>query len=208
MRGRAPGNTDLPIVVSAIAPDVTINELIDPAVLPSEIADRYLRIDHRGQLSASAFALARPPAFAAYRSSTIRACRHRWAFSVHRAGSAAVGGCGVGSSRPIRPWYLNPSLHDQTPAGKQAASAFAMWFPIEGGSKYGYGRAKVGNGAGLIDKIAARTSKAAFSVPPYPQTHGCDVLVPGWGTTAMPCCTRTDRPQQAWPERLYRPASR
>ncbi|MCY0610381.1 hypothetical protein OVV29_33145, partial [Klebsiella pneumoniae] len=54
-----------PIVVSAIAPDVTINELIDPAVLPSEIRDRYLRIDHRGSYLQMHFALAQPPAFAA-----------------------------------------------------------------------------------------------------------------------------------------------
>lgn len=49
-----------------------------------------------------------------------------------------------------------PSLHDPSlaPAGKQAASAFAMWFPIEGGSKYGgYGRAKVEMGQNVIDKI-------------------------------------------------------
>lgn len=52
-------------MVSAIAPDVTINELIDPAVLPSEIRDRYLRIDHRGSYLQMHFALAQPPAFAA-----------------------------------------------------------------------------------------------------------------------------------------------
>ncbi|CFI71367.1 dehydrogenase [Mycobacterium tuberculosis] len=39
------------------------------------------------------------------RHSTIRACRHRWAFSVHRSRFSSSGRiAGVGSSRPIRPW--------------------------------------------------------------------------------------------------------
>lgn len=38
-------------------------------------------------------------------ASTIRACRHRWAFSVHRSRFSSSGRiAGVGSSRPIRPW--------------------------------------------------------------------------------------------------------
>lgn len=98
-----------PIVVSAIAPDVTINELIDPAVLPSEIRDQQWEDCRRGIVPADPTVV-----------------------------------------------LQIPSLHDPSlaPAGKQAASAFAMWFPIEGGSKYGgYGRAKVEMGQNVIDKI-------------------------------------------------------
>lgn len=95
-----------PIVVSAIAPDVTINELIDPAVLPSEIRDRYLRIDHRGSyLQMHLRSRSHRPSRRPTRHSTIRACRHRWAFSVHRSRFSSSGRiAGVGSSRPIRPW--------------------------------------------------------------------------------------------------------
>src|SRR6201998_3606348 len=40
---------------------------------------------------------------------------------------------------------------DLAPQGKHAASAFALWFPIEGGADYG--AAKVEMGQRVIDKI-------------------------------------------------------
>jgi phytoene dehydrogenase-like protein len=54
-----------PIVVSAVAPDLTINDLIDPAVLSTDIRARYARIDHRGSYIQMHFALDEAPQFAA-----------------------------------------------------------------------------------------------------------------------------------------------
>jgi phytoene dehydrogenase-like protein len=47
-----------------------------------------------------------------------------------------------------------PSVHDPqlAPPGKHAASAFALWFPIEGGA-HSYGQMKVKMGQQVIDKI-------------------------------------------------------
>ncbi len=50
-----------PIVVSGIAPDVTLNDLIDPAALPADIRARYARIDHRGSYLQMHFALDEAP---------------------------------------------------------------------------------------------------------------------------------------------------
>lgn len=148
-----------PIVVSAIAPDVTINELIDPAVLPSEIRDRYLRIDHRGSYLQMHFALAQPPAFAApYQALNDPSMQASMGiFCTPEQVQQQWEDCrrGIVPADPTVVLQI-PSLHDPSlaPAGKQAASAFAMWFPIEGGSKYGgYGRAKVEMGQNVIDKI-------------------------------------------------------
>ncbi|MBS2079770.1 NAD(P)/FAD-dependent oxidoreductase, partial [Mycobacterium tuberculosis] len=54
-----------PLVVSGIAPDTTLNDLIDPAALPADIRARYARIDHRGSYLQMHFALDEAPAFAA-----------------------------------------------------------------------------------------------------------------------------------------------
>ena len=54
-----------PIVVSGIAPDLTLNELIDPALLPGDIRERYARTDHRGSYLQMHFALEDAPEFAA-----------------------------------------------------------------------------------------------------------------------------------------------
>src|ERR1700736_1934670 len=48
VRTEAGQTVTAPIVISAIAPDLTINDLIDPAALPAGIRERYARIDHRG----------------------------------------------------------------------------------------------------------------------------------------------------------------
>jgi phytoene dehydrogenase-like protein len=36
------------IVVSAVAPDLTINNLVDPNALPADVRERFSRVDHRG----------------------------------------------------------------------------------------------------------------------------------------------------------------
>ncbi len=65
VRTEAGDTLTAPIVVSGIAPDVTLNELIDPGALPADIRERYARIDHRGSYLQMHFALEEAPKFAA-----------------------------------------------------------------------------------------------------------------------------------------------
>jgi phytoene dehydrogenase-like protein len=54
-----------PIVVSNLAPDLTVNTLIDAGAVPGDIRERFSRIDHRGSYLQMHFALDGPPTFAA-----------------------------------------------------------------------------------------------------------------------------------------------
>src|SRR5246127_215892 len=144
------------IVVSAIAPDVTLNELIDPAALPADIRERYARIDPRGSYLQMHFALDEAPAFTtpyqvfndpAMQASiglffTPEEVQQQWE-DCRR---------GIVPADPTVVLQI-PSQNDPdlAPEGKHAASAFALWFPIEGGADYG--RAKVEMGQRVIDKI-------------------------------------------------------
>src|SRR5262249_23127493 len=65
VRTEAGDTMSAPIVVSAIAPDVTLTELIDPAALPADVRARYSHIDHRGSYLQMHFALEETPAFVA-----------------------------------------------------------------------------------------------------------------------------------------------
>ncbi|BCO33653.1 NAD(P)/FAD-dependent oxidoreductase [Mycobacterium heckeshornense] len=146
-----------PVVVSAIAPDLTINRLVDPAALPAGIRDRYARIDHRGSYLQMHFALDEPLQFAApYEMlndpemqasigifNTPEEVQQQWE-ECRR---------GIVPTDPTVVLQI-PSVRDPqlAPPGKQAASAFALWFPIEGGPG-SYGQMKVEMGQRVIDKI-------------------------------------------------------
>src|ERR1700759_2405131 len=54
-----------PIVVSPIAPDLTLHGMVDSAALPADIRQRYARIDHRGSYIQMHFALDEAPEFPA-----------------------------------------------------------------------------------------------------------------------------------------------
>lgn len=143
--------------MSAIAPDLTINGLVDPAALPAGIRDRYARIDHRGSYLQMHFALEEPPQFAApYEMlndpemqasigifNTPEEVQQQWE-ECRR---------GIVPTDPTVVLQI-PSVRDPqlAPPGKQAASAFALWFPIEGGPG-SYGQMKVEMGQRVIDKI-------------------------------------------------------
>ncbi|OBJ62138.1 phytoene desaturase family protein [Mycobacterium asiaticum] len=149
-----------PIVVSSIAPDVTLNDLIDPAVLPSEIRDRYSRIDHRGSYLQMHFALEEAPQFAApyeaLNDPTMQASIGL--FCTPEEVQQQWEDCrrGIVPADPTLVLQI-PSVHDPdlAPDGKHAASAFALWFPIEGGAQDEgrYGQAKVEMGQRVVDKI-------------------------------------------------------
>jgi phytoene dehydrogenase-like protein len=148
-----------PIVISAIAPDLTLNELIDPAVLPTDIRERFARIDHRGSYIQMHFALDEPPEFATpyevLNDPSMQASIG--IFCTPEEVQQQWEDCrrGIVPADPTVVFQI-PSQNDPelAPEGKHAASAFALWFPIEGGVDPGaYGQAKVEMGQRVIDKI-------------------------------------------------------
>lgn len=148
-----------PIVVSGIAPDLTVNELIDPAVVPADIRERFAGTDHRGSYLQMHFALDEAPEFAApYEALNDPAMQASIGlFCTPEEVQRQWEECRQGIV-PVDPTVVLqiPSQNDPglAPAGKHAASAFALWFPIEGGPNSGaYGQAKVEMGQRVIDKI-------------------------------------------------------
>ena len=146
-----------PIVVSGLAPDLTINELVDPAALPADIRARYARIDHRGSYLQMHFALEEAPVFAApyealndpvMQASMGLFCTPE---EVQRQWEDARRGI-VPADPTVVLQIPSQNDPDLAPPGKHAASAFALWFPIEGGADYG--ATKVEMGQRVIDKIA------------------------------------------------------
>ncbi|MGV0812305.1 NAD(P)/FAD-dependent oxidoreductase [Mycolicibacterium boenickei] len=147
-----------PVVVSAIAPDTTVTKLIDPDAVPTEIRERFSHIDHRGSYLQMHFALDGAPTFdAPYELlndpemqaaiglfSTPEELQQQWQDARR----------GIVPADPAIAFQI-PSAHDPTlaPAGKHAASAFALWFPVEE-SASGYGELKAEMGRRVIAKIA------------------------------------------------------
>ncbi|OBI47957.1 dehydrogenase [Mycobacterium kyorinense] len=156
VRTEAGDTITAPVVVSGIAPDLTLNELIDPAALPADIRQRYARTDHRGSYLQMHFALDEPPRFAApYEALDDPAMQASiGVFCTPEEVQQQWEDCRRGTV-PADPTVVLqiPSQNDPdlAPAGKHAASAFALWFPIEGDADYG--QAKVDMGRRVIDKI-------------------------------------------------------
>jgi phytoene dehydrogenase-like protein len=146
-----------PVVVSAIAPDLTITRLVDGAAVPADIRERFSRVDHRGSYLQMHFALDGIPEFAPPYEllndpdmqsnigifSTPEELQQQWE-DCRR---------GIVPGDPAIALQI-PSVNDPglAPPGKHAASAFSLWFPIEGGDA-GYGAMKVEMGQRVIDKI-------------------------------------------------------
>ncbi len=147
-----------PIVVSGVAPDVTVLRLLDGGAVPSDVRERFSRVDHRGSYLQMHFALDGIPEFAAPYEllndpvmqaniglfSTPEELQQQWEECRH----------GVVPADPAVALQI-PSVHDPelAPDGKHAASAFSLWFPIEG-DDYDYGRMKTEMGRRVIDKIS------------------------------------------------------
>ena len=123
-----------PIVVSSLAPDLTVNGLLDPAGCPprsaiASPASTTAAATCRCTSPSTAFPSSRRPT----RCSMIPPCSRRSACSTPPRNSSSSGRpAGVAWCPPIRPIALQiPSVHDPAlaPAGKHAASAFSLWFP-------------------------------------------------------------------------------
>ncbi|HZQ33616.1 MAG TPA: NAD(P)/FAD-dependent oxidoreductase [Mycobacterium sp.] len=146
-----------PIVVSGIAPDVTLTRLVDSNALAADVRERFSRTDHRGSYLQMHFALDGIPEFAAPYEllndpemqanigmfSTPEELQQQWE-ECRR---------GIVPADPAVALQI-PSVHDceLAPEGKHAASAFSLWFPIEG-DNYDYGQLKKEMGQRVIEKI-------------------------------------------------------
>ena len=146
---------DAPVVVSAIAPDETLGRMVhnvDP-----HVRERFSRVDHRGSYLQMHFALDGIPEFVApYEMlndpelqaniglfSTPEELQQQWEDARR----------GVVPADPAVALQI-PSVHDPAlaPEGKHAASAFSLWFPIEGDGDYGQMKTEMGQR--VIDKIS------------------------------------------------------
>jgi phytoene dehydrogenase-like protein len=148
---------EAPTVVSAIAPDLTLNTLVSAGAMSPELSSRLSRIDHRGSYVQMHFALDGVPEFAA-----------PYEFLNDPKMQSAIGFFATpevlqrqfeDSRRGIVPAdpavaFQIPSASDPDlcPPGKAAASAFALWFPIEEDPSE-YARLKAEMGQRVIDKI-------------------------------------------------------
>jgi len=148
------------VVVSAVAPDVTVTTLLEPDVVPTDVRSRFARVDHRGSYLQMHFALDGMPTFAApYEMlgdpemqaaiglfSTPEELQRQWEDSR----------VGIVPADPAVAMQF-PSVHDDglAPEGKHAMSAFSMWFPVGEGaySRRSYGDLKAEMGRRVIEKI-------------------------------------------------------
>ena len=146
-----------PIVISGIAPDLTVNGLVDSNAVPADIRERFSRSDHRGSYLQMHFALDGIPEFAAPYEvlndpemqsnigifSTPEELQQQWE-DCRR---------GIVPADPSIALQI-PSVNDPglAPQGKHAASAFSLWFPVEE-TQSSYGEMKVEMGQRVIDKI-------------------------------------------------------
>jgi phytoene dehydrogenase-like protein len=145
-------------VVSAVAPDLTLNTLVTAGVVSPELTSRLARIDHRGSYVQMHFALDGVPEFAA-----------PYEFLNDPRMQSAIGFFqtpevlqrqfedsrrGIVPADPAVAFQI-PSAADPDlcPPGKAAASAFSLWFPVEEDPSE-YARLKVEMGQRVIEKIS------------------------------------------------------
>ena len=146
-----------PIVISGVAPDLTVTGLLDAAAVPPEVRQRFSRVDHRGSYLQMHFALDAAPEFAApYELLNDPAMQSNIGiFSTPEELQQQWEDCqrGIVPADPSIALQL-PSVNDPglAPPGKHAASAFSLWFPVEEGAT-GYGDMKVEMGRRVIEKI-------------------------------------------------------
>jgi phytoene dehydrogenase-like protein len=146
-----------PIVISGVAPDLTINGLVDPNAVPADIRERFSRVDHRGSYLQMHFALDGIPEFASpyelLNDPTMQS--NIGIFSTPEELQRQWEDCrrGIVPADPAIALQI-PSVNDPdlAPPGKHAVSAFSLWFPIEE-TQSSYGEMKVEMGQRVIEKI-------------------------------------------------------
>src|SRR6476660_6094356 len=123
-----------PVVISAVAPDLTLNQLVAPSAVHDDVLERFSRIDHRGSYLQMHFALDGVPRFAApYELLNDPVMQSNIGiFSTPEELQQQWEDCrrGVVPADPAIALQI-PSVNDPrlAPPGKHAASAFSLWFP-------------------------------------------------------------------------------
>jgi phytoene dehydrogenase-like protein len=148
---------DAPVVVSCVAPDLTVTRLVTPSAVAADVRERFSRTDHRGSYVQMHFALDGAPEFAApyelLNDPSMQAAIGL--FSTPEELQQQWEDCrrGVVPADPAVAFQI-PSAQDAglAPPGKHAASAFALWFPVET-SHADYARLKAEMGRRVIEKI-------------------------------------------------------
>jgi len=148
---------DAPVVVSCLAPDLTLTRLVAPGAVDPDVRERFSRVDHRGSYVQMHFALDGVPEFAApyelLNDPSMQAAIGL--FSTPEELQQQWEDCrrGVVPADPAVAFQI-PSAADPdlAPPGKHAASAFSLWFPVEAGHA-DYARLKAEMGQRVIEKI-------------------------------------------------------
>jgi phytoene dehydrogenase-like protein len=148
---------DAPVVVSCVAPDLTLTRLVTPGAVAAEVRERFSRVDHRGSYVQMHFALDGAPAFAEpyglLNDPSMQAAIGL--FSTPEELQQQWEDCrrGIVPADPAIAFQI-PSAQDPglAPPGKHAASAFALWFPVET-DHADYARLKAEMGQRVIEKI-------------------------------------------------------
>jgi phytoene dehydrogenase-like protein len=144
-------------VVAAIAPDLALNSLVTPGALSPELGSRLSRIDHRGSYVQMHFALDGVPEFAApyefLNDPKMQSAIGFFATPEELQRQFEDSRRGLVPADPAVAFQIpSASDPDLCPPGKAAASAFALWFPVEEDPS-DYPRLKAEMGQRVIDKI-------------------------------------------------------
>ncbi|MBO3749561.1 NAD(P)/FAD-dependent oxidoreductase [Streptosporangiaceae bacterium NEAU-GS5] len=148
---------DAPVVVSCVAPDLTVTQLVSPGAVAAGVRERFSRIDHRGSYVQMHFALDGPPAFAEpyelLNDPTMQAAIGLFSTPEELQRQWEDSRRGIVPADPAIAFQI-PSAQDPelAPPGKHAASAFSLWFPVEAGHA-DYARLKAEMGRRVIDKL-------------------------------------------------------
>ena len=148
---------DAPTVVSGLAPDLTLNTLVTAGAVSPELSARLAGIDHRGSYVQMHFALDGVPEFAAphefLNDPKMQSAIGLFATpeDLHRQFEDSRRGI-VPADPAVAFQIPSASDPDLCPPGKAAASAFALWFPVEEDPSE-YPRLKAEMGQRVIDKI-------------------------------------------------------
>lgn len=147
-----------PIVISNLDPGVTFTSLLDPAALPANLIERVSAVDHRAAYLQMHFALDGLPE---YDGALAVLNEPGMQSSVGYFGSPEemqrdFEDCRRGTVPRDPSMSLQiPSVDDPdlAPAGKHAASVYAMYFPVEN-DRTSHGRLKAEMGEAVIEKIS------------------------------------------------------
>jgi phytoene dehydrogenase-like protein len=147
-----------PMVISNLDPGVTFTKLLDPTSLPGDLIERVSNVDHRAAYIQMHFALDGMPEYAA---------PYEFLNEPGMQGSVGMFGSpeemqldwencrrGIVPDNPSMGMQI-PSVNDPAlaPPGKHAASAYAMYFPVES-DRASHGRLKLEMGERVIEKIS------------------------------------------------------